>query len=45
MDTTALVWVILFCVAAVLFFGVAVVITVVGFRDLRALLSSSKHVR
>ena len=45
MDTTALVWVIMFCGAAVLFFGVAVVITVVGFRDLRALLSSSKHVR
>jgi hypothetical protein len=41
MDTSVLVWFIVFGVAALLFFGTAVVITVVGIQDLKDLLSRS----
>ena len=41
MTGTVLVWFILFAVAALLFFGTAVVITVVGVRDLKELLRKS----
>lgn len=41
MDTSVLVWFILFAVAALLFFGTAVVITIVGIQDLKDLLSKS----
>jgi hypothetical protein len=34
-------WLVVFACAAVLFFGTALVITVVGFRDLRDLLSNT----
>jgi hypothetical protein len=39
-DATLL-WIILFALAALLFFGTAAVIAVVGFRDLKDLLSRS----
>jgi hypothetical protein len=42
MTDTALVWIILFAVSALLFFGAAVVITVIGIRDLRDLLQRSE---
>lgn len=38
MNTFAIVWLVVFGVAAALFFGAAVVITVFGARDLRQLL-------
>jgi hypothetical protein len=41
MDSSVLVWFIIFGVAALLFFGTAVVITVVGIQDLKDLLSRS----
>lgn len=41
MDTTALIWFVVFVVAALLFFGTAVVITVIGVQDLKDLLSHS----
>lgn len=41
MDSTALFWFIVFTVAALLFFGTAVVITIVGVKDLKDLLSHS----
>jgi hypothetical protein len=41
MDTSVLVWFIVFAIAALLFFGTAVVITVVGIQDLKDLLSRS----
>lgn len=41
MNQLTTLWIIVYCCAALLFFGVAVVITVVGFRDLRDLLSRS----
>lgn len=41
MDTSVLVWFVLFVFAALLFFGTAVVITVVGIQDLKDLLSRS----
>jgi hypothetical protein len=41
MDTSVLVWFIIFAVAAFLFFGTAVVITVIGIQDLKDLLSRS----
>jgi hypothetical protein len=41
MDTSVLVWFILFVIGALLFFGTAVVITVVGIQDLKDLLSRS----
>jgi len=40
----ALFWIILFAIAALMFFGIAAVITVVGFRDLRILLTKSGKV-
>jgi hypothetical protein len=41
MATSILIYLIIFIVATVLFFGTAVVITVVGIRDLKDLLSGS----
>ncbi len=41
MDTSVLVWFVLFVIAALLFFGTATVITVVGSSDLRDLLKKS----
>jgi hypothetical protein len=41
MTHATLLWIILFALAALLFFGTAAVITVVGFRDLKDLLSRS----
>jgi hypothetical protein len=41
MDLSVLIWYIIFLIAMLLFFGTAVVITVVGVRDLRDLLSGS----
>ncbi len=41
MDNASLLWIILFAIAALLFFGTACVITVVGVKDLKDLLSRS----
>jgi hypothetical protein len=41
MTTSILIYLIIFIVATVLFFGTAVVITVIGIRDLKDLLSGS----
>ena len=41
MNGTFLFWVIMFALSAILFFGTAVVITIVGIRDLRDLLKRS----
>ena len=41
MDTSVLIWFVIFVIAMVLFFGTAVVITVFGVRDLKDLLSGS----
>lgn len=45
MNTTALLWIILYGISALLFFGVAAVIAVVGFKDLKDLLSKSEEHR
>jgi hypothetical protein len=44
MNGIALFWIILFGCAALMFFGIAGVISVFGFRDLRALLSKSSGI-
>jgi hypothetical protein len=41
MDTSVLVWYIVFAIAALLFFGTAAVIIVHGIKDLKDLLSRS----
>jgi hypothetical protein len=41
MDTSVLIWFVIFIIAMLFFFGTAVVITVVGAKDLRDLLSGS----
>jgi len=41
MDTSVLVWFIIFAIAALFFFATAAVITVVGIQDLKDLLSRS----
>jgi len=41
MDNAVIVWLIVFAVAALIFFGVAAVVTVKGFGDLLALLRDS----
>lgn len=41
MTTGTLIWLLVYAVAAVLFFSVACVITVIGIRDLKDLLSRS----
>ncbi|MCX6143711.1 MAG: hypothetical protein NTZ35_10845 [Ignavibacteriales bacterium] len=41
MDTSVLIWFVIFIIAMVLFFGTAVVIAVIGVRDLKDLLSGS----
>ena len=41
MDSSILPWIVLFAIAALLFFGTAVVITIVGVKDLKDLLSHS----
>ena len=41
MNTLAIIWLLVFALAAVVFFSLAAVISVLGFRDLRDLLSSS----
>jgi hypothetical protein len=41
MDTWSIVWILVYVVAALAFFGAAAVITVVGSRDLKDLLSRS----
>jgi hypothetical protein len=41
MTTGTLLWLLVYAVATVLFFGVACVITVIGIRDLKDLLSRS----
>ena len=38
MDNAVIVWLVIFAAAALIFFGVAVVVTVKGFGDLRDLL-------
>ena len=43
MSTAALFWMIVFALATLLFFVTAVVITVIGIRDLRDLLSGSSR--
>jgi hypothetical protein len=43
MTTGALVWLILFAISALLFFVIALVVTVRGVSDLRELLSDSDH--
>jgi hypothetical protein len=40
-DTTVLIWFVIFVIAMILFFGTAVVITIIGARDLKDLLSGS----
>jgi hypothetical protein len=41
MDTSVLIWFVIFIIAMTLFFGTAVVIAVIGARDLKDLLSGS----
>ena len=41
MTTPALIWIVIYGIASLLFFGAAVVITVVGSKDLKDLLSRS----
>jgi hypothetical protein len=41
MGTTIFIWFVVFVIAMLLFFGTAVVITVIGVRDLKDLLSGS----
>ena len=41
MDTTVLIWFVIFVIAMLLVFGTAVVITVIGVRDLKDLLSGT----
>jgi hypothetical protein len=43
MTATALFWIILFVVSALLFFASAAIITVIGTRDLRDLLRRSRR--
>ncbi|MBF8295045.1 MAG: hypothetical protein HW389_1590 [Bacteroidetes bacterium] len=43
MTAGALFWLILFGIAALVFFGIALVVTIRGVGDLRDLLSSSEH--
>jgi hypothetical protein len=43
MDKWSAIWLIILGVAALLFFGTALVISIVGTRDLRELLSKSKR--
>lgn len=43
MTDTALVWIILFAISALLFFGTAGIITVIGTRDLKDLLRRSRR--
>ncbi len=45
MEASALIWITVFAVAALLFFVTASVITVIGVRDLRDLLSNSARRR
>jgi hypothetical protein len=42
MTTGILIWLIIFAIAAFLFFGIAAIIAVLGMRDLRLLLSKSE---
>lgn len=42
MNGSSLFWIIVFALAALLFFGAAIVITVVGIRDLKDLLRKSE---
>lgn len=41
MTGISLIWIVVFALAAILFFGTAAVITVLGMRDLRDLLRNS----
>jgi hypothetical protein len=41
MTDSALVWIVLFAIAALLFFGAAAIIAVIGTRDLRDLVRKS----
>jgi hypothetical protein len=41
LDISVLIWFVIFVIAMFLFFGTAVVITVIGVRDLKDLLSGS----
>jgi hypothetical protein len=41
MDSTVLIWLVIFISAMLLFFGTAVVITIIGVRDLKDLLSGT----
>jgi len=43
MTAGALFWLILFGIAALVFFGIALLVTIRGLSDLRDLLHSSKH--
>lgn len=43
MTAGALFWLLLFGIAALVFFGIALVITIRGVSDLRDLLDSSRH--
>ena len=42
MNTISIVWIVVFALAALLFFGTAVIITVIGTRDLKDLLRKTK---
>jgi len=41
MDTSVFVWFVVFAIGALLFFGTAIAITVIGIQDLKDLLSRS----
>lgn len=43
MTTGAQFWLLLFAIAALVFFGIALVVTIRGVSDLRDLLGSSRH--
>ncbi len=45
MSNAALVWIVIYCIAAMLFFGAAVVIGFFGAKDLKDLLSRSDRTR
>lgn len=43
MNSGSLIWITIYAVATIVFFGVAGIITVVGFRDLSELLTKSER--
>ena len=43
MTTGALIWYIILGVAALVFFGIAIVVSILGVSDLRDLIASTRH--